>query len=108
MPYAKPTLRKLAAGALALAAVAVGLPQTATAHTYRHHRVTHHHSYHHYASSCHEHRQRRGANGAIIGAIGGGIVGNAMAGGNRLPGTMLGAGVGALAGHAVGKNSTRC
>ena len=28
--------------------------------------------------------------------------------GNRLPGTMLGAGVGALAGHAVGKNSTRC
>lgn len=108
MTYDKPSLRKLAAGALALATAAVALPQGADAHTYRHHRVVRHHYYHHYASSCHEHRQRRGANGAIIGAIGGGIVGNALAGGNRLPGTMLGAGVGALAGHAVGKNSTRC
>jgi outer membrane lipoprotein SlyB len=107
MTNAKPTLRKLACGALALATVAVGLPQSVDAHTYRH-RVVRHTTYHHYASSCHDHRQRRGANGAIIGAIGGGIVGNAMAGGNRLPGTMLGAGVGALAGHAIGKNSTRC
>ena len=97
--------RKLALCAAALVTATVSLPQAASARYY------HHYShYRHYSSynGCHERRQRRGANGAIIGAIGGGVVGNAVSGGNRLPGTMLGAGVGALAGHAIGKNSTGC
>jgi len=102
MTFTKPFAR-LATGALALAALGIALPEGASARTY----YRHHHVYRHYAS-CHATRERHGANGAIIGAIGGGIVGNAASSGNRGPGTLLGAGVGALAGHAIGKNSSRC
>ena len=97
--------RKLALCAAALVTATVSLPQAAAARHY------HHYShYRHYSSynNCHERRQRRGANGAIIGAVGGGVVGNMASSGNRVPGTLLGAGVGALAGHAIGKNSTGC
>ena len=89
--------------ALALSVASIAAPDLAQA------RVHHDHYYtRHYDNRCHDRRQLHGANGAIIGAIGGGIVGNAMSSGNRTGGTLLGAGVGALAGHAVGKNSTRC
>ncbi len=49
-------------------------------------------------ASCHS----RKATGAVIGAVGGGLIGNALSHGNRRPGTLLGAGVGAVAGHAIG------
>ena len=96
--------RKLALCAAALVAATVSLPQAVSARHYQHSHYRHYSSY----NGCHERRQRRGANGAIIGAIGGGVVGNAASGGNRVPGTLLGAGVGALAGHAIGKNSAGC
>ena len=44
----------------------------------------------------------RGTGGTILGAIAGGLLGNAAAGrGDRGAGSVVGAGVGALAGHAI-------
>ena len=74
-----PLLRGAPWAALALGAAAViVLPSTAQA-------------------NCHQ----RKVTGAIAGTVGGALIGNAVSGGNRLPGTLLGAGVGALAGHAI-------
>jgi len=92
--------------AMALGALSLSLPDVAAAHyTGKKHRHRHY-----YASdnSCHAKRHRRRVNGAIIGSVGGAIVGNSLARGNRTGGTLLGAGVGALAGNEIGKNSTRC
>ncbi len=51
------------------------------------------------------HRCRDGTGGAIIGAIAGGLLGNAVAGyGDRTAGTIIGGGVGALAGNAIGRD----
>lgn len=88
-----------AACAAAAAAAALVPASDGFAHTYRHY-----HHYRHYAHSnrCH---QRHMANGTIIGAVGGGIVGGAMSHGNALPAVALGSGLGALAGHAVGARS---
>jgi len=48
-------------------------------------------------------------NGAIIGGLGGALLGNTVAGhGNKTEGTLLGAGVGAVAGHEIGKNKKKC
>ena len=45
-----------------------------------------------------------GAGGTIIGAIAGGLLGNAVAGyGNRGAGTIIGGGFGALAGNAIAR-----
>lgn len=47
-------------------------------------------------------------NGTLIGAIGGGLLGNAVAGhGARTEGTVLGAGVGAVAGHQIAKSRAK-
>ena len=46
--------------------------------------------------------------GTVIGAVGGGLLGNVVAGGgNKTEGTLLGAGVGAVAGHEIAKNKAR-
>ena len=51
------------------------------------------------------HRCHGGTGGAIIGAIAGGLLGNAVAGyGDRTAGTIIGGGVGALAGNAIGRD----
>jgi len=51
------------------------------------------------------HRCHGGTSGAIIGAIAGGLLGNAVAGyGDRTAGTIVGGGVGALAGNAIGRD----
>jgi len=51
------------------------------------------------------HRCHGGTNGTIIGAIAGGLLGNAVAGyGDRTAGTLIGGGVGALAGNAIGRD----
>jgi uncharacterized protein YcfJ len=48
-------------------------------------------------------------NGAVIGALGGALLGNTVAGhGNKTEGTLLGAGVGGLAGHEIGKGKKKC
>lgn len=47
----------------------------------------------------------RGTGGTILGAIAGGLIGNAAAGrGDRGAGTVVGAGVGALAGRAIDRD----
>ncbi|HZK99442.1 MAG TPA: hypothetical protein VFC47_06050 [Caulobacteraceae bacterium] len=95
---------RLAKLALCLAAVSMAAPGMAE--------VRHHHHYRrqyyrrHYRGDCAADAHRRGANGAIIGAVGGGVIGGAAHGG--VGGTLLGAGVGALAGHAIGRSTTRC
>jgi outer membrane lipoprotein SlyB len=93
-------LRKLMLTAGAVAALATGgAIDAANAHS--HHRVYQH------RHNCHAQSHRSGAIGAVAGAIGGGIIGSAIAHGNG-PSTLLGAGAGALAGHAIGKSSVRC
>ena len=70
------------------------------------HRYYHHYYYRHggYAyAGCH---RRNGRIGAVAGAVGGGIIGAAITHGNPAF-TMIGAGAGALTGHALGRNS-RC
>jgi len=48
-------------------------------------------------------------NGAVIGALGGALLGNTIAGhGNKTEGTLLGAGVGGVAGHQIGKGKRKC
>jgi uncharacterized protein YcfJ len=43
--------------------------------------------------------------GTVVGAVGGGLLGNVVAGhGNKTAGTLIGAGVGAVAGHEVAKH----
>lgn len=66
-------------------------------------------------ASAHPHRVRvcrdvssRGARntGTIIGAVAGGLAGNALAhGGGKTGGTLIGAGVGAVAGHQIAKHN---
>ncbi len=55
-----------------------------------------------------ERRGGSGIGGAVAGAVVGGIAGNVIGGrGNRLPGTLIGGGLGALAGQAIDKSSRR-
>lgn len=50
------------------------------------------------------HRCHDGTGGAILGAVAGGLLGNAVAGrGDRTAGTVIGGGLGALAGNAIGR-----
>ena len=54
-------------------------------------------------------RRSDGTTGLIVGAIAGGILGDVIApGGSKTLGTALGAGGGALAGHAIDSQSARC
>lgn len=47
-------------------------------------------------------------NGAIIGGLSGALLGNTVAGrGNKTEGALLGAGVGAVAGHEIGKSKSK-
>jgi hypothetical protein len=51
------------------------------------------------------HRCHDGTGGAILGAVAGGLLGNAVAGrGDRGPGTVIGGGLGALAGNAIARD----
>jgi hypothetical protein len=50
----------------------------------------------------------KGAGGAIIGAIAGGLLGNSVAGyGDKTTGTVIGGALGAVAGHAIDKGDGR-
>jgi outer membrane lipoprotein SlyB len=60
------------------------------------------------ARTCHTERHNA-AVGTVVGAVGGGLLGNAVShGGGRLGGTLIGAGAGGLIGHQVGKHSVKC
>ena len=80
----------------AIAAVAlIAGPTTASARP-------HHHRHHSYARNC-----RGSANtGTVVGAIGGGLLGNAI-GHHSVGGTLIGAGVGAVAGHQIAKSDCK-
>ena len=91
---------KLAIGAVALASLMLAVaPGEAGArhHHYRHYRYAQYHRYHHY---CRSHANT----GTAVGAVGGGLIGNAVTHGS-FTGTVLGAGAGAVAGHEVGRHS---
>ena len=52
--------------------------------------------------------KKKATNGAVIGALGGGVLGNVVAGsGNKTGGTLIGAGVGAVAGHEIAKSKAK-
>ena len=110
------TKLKIAARGVLLAA-ALGLPSLAQAQGYagdypsRHdyHNDYHHNYNHHYRHyrTCGADRRRRGNNGTAVGAVSGGVLGAAL-GGGKFGNVLLGAGAGAVAGHEIGKHSTRC
>jgi uncharacterized protein YcfJ len=75
-------------------AVATSLPSAAQA---RHHRVL----------VCNNESSRGARNtGTVVGAVAGGLAGNALShGGGKTGGTLIGAGLGAVAGHQIAKHN---
>jgi hypothetical protein len=58
---------------------------------------------------CKQQKQEAGTQGALIGAIGGALLGRAIAGrGHKTDGTLLGAAAGAGVGYGVGRGSVTC
>ncbi|WP_419813961.1 glycine zipper 2TM domain-containing protein [Glacieibacterium sp.] len=54
-------------------------------------------------------RRSDGTTGLVIGALGGGVLGNALsAGGSKTLGTLLGGGLGGLLGRSVDRNNVSC
>lgn len=54
-------------------------------------------------------KKRDGTTGLIVGGLAGGVLGNIIApGGSKTLGTILGAGVGAIAGQAIDRKKIRC
>ncbi|KAB7648942.1 hypothetical protein [Polymorphobacter fuscus] len=54
-------------------------------------------------------RRNDGTTGLIVGALGGGVLGNVIApGGSKTLGSILGGGLGAVLGSSVGKNNVTC
>ena len=58
---------------------------------------------------CQQQKQEAGTKGALIGAVGGALLGRAIAGrGHKTDGTLLGAAAGAGVGYGVGRGSVTC
>jgi outer membrane lipoprotein SlyB len=95
-----------ATAGLVLASVPV-LAQAQDGYYDSHHRWHRYHSYHHARAACYEGRRRDATVGTVLGAVGGGLIGNAI-GHGRPVGTIVGAGAGALAGHEIAKNNHPC
>jgi len=100
---------------LAAGVVATSAPAITSAQPYDqryddqyHHDYSYHHHHHHYANEgCVRRNHKAGVVGAVGGGLGGAAIGGAITHGN--PASMLlGAGAGALAGNAIGRNSHRC
>jgi uncharacterized protein YcfJ len=89
-------------GTAAAALVMLATPILAQAQDYRYYR--HHH---HYRHGCHAARRRDANTGTVLGAVIGGVAGNAV-GHHSVGGTLVGAGVGAVAGHQIAKNNHPC
>ena len=90
--------------ALALASAPADAASSSSTST-RHHTRTGYNS----RTACERAHHRSANTGTVIGAIGGGLIGNQLAGsGSRTLGTVLGAGGGAVVGHQIGANSHRC
>jgi len=92
-------LMMVAAAAATLGmAVAPGLAQ---AHRY------YDHVHHRYYWRCRAGQRRDTTTGTVLGAIGGGLLGHAI-GGRGAGGTIVGAGVGAYAGHEIARSNHPC
>ncbi|MCA3721211.1 glycine zipper 2TM domain-containing protein [Phenylobacterium sp.] len=58
---------------------------------------------------CDQKKKEAGTTGAVVGGIGGALLGRAIAGkGNKTTGTIVGAAAGAGLGYAVGRGSVTC
>ncbi len=91
--------RKIVALATAAATLAglAAAPATASAQTY--------YDY----DQCQRDNGNRGLTGGAIGGLAGGVIGNqASARGRHTENTLLGAGIGAVAGALIGRGNTRC
>ena len=107
-----------AVGALCTASVVMtaAAPAAAAYYTDRYghrHYYNSHRGYRHttttYRDDCWAEHHRSANTGTVLGAIGGGLIGNQLAGsGSRGLGTVLGAGGGAVIGHQIGASSHRC
>lgn len=91
-------MRKIAQSGVVLASLLTmaAVPTFADAHAsrYRHH--------HHRTRACNT------TTGTVVGAIGGGLLGNVVAGRrHRTAGTLIGAGAGAVAGHELARRNCR-
>ena len=60
----------------------------------------------HYSSDCNRAHHHAANTGTVLGAVGGGLIGNAI--GGDAAGTIVGAGAGAVVGHQIGAHSHRC
>jgi uncharacterized protein YcfJ len=88
---------KIIASATLLAStlVAVAAPMAADAQPNHRHRVL--------VCGASQHAKNTGT---VVGAVAGGLLGNAVShGGGRTGGTLIGAGVGAVAGHEIARNN---
>ena len=96
-------------GAISSAAMLLIAANPAAAYVRHHHhyRAAYRHTYA-YRDCSSEHHDSANT-GTVLGAIGGGIIGNRLAEpGSRGLGTALGAGGGAVIGHQIGAHSHRC
>ena len=104
-------MKKLVISAAAISSVlaliaAPGMAQ-ARHHHYRHATTYRYDSHRRYASSdCNRSHHHAANTGTVLGAVGGGLIGNAI--GGDAAGTIVGAGAGAVVGHQIGAHSHRC
>lgn len=96
-------LKTFALGAMAMASVALTVAPDTAAAARRHYRHYRHYASNqrHYSRGCHRHSNT--TIGTVGGAVGGGLIGNALTHGSVI-GTVAGVGGGAWAGHALGKH----
>jgi uncharacterized protein YcfJ len=80
-------------------AVALATPVSAQPNGYWYHG-------HHYYR-CRVNQRQHAVAGTIIGAVAGGLLGNAI-GHGRAGGTIIGAGAGAVVGHQIGRSTHPC
>lgn len=92
---------KAAAAGVMMIALQVEAPEASA-------RVYHHHHYSNYRSHPVAHRARVCRNrGTGIGIVAGALIGNSLGGHNRTTGTIAGAAVGGVTGHAIAQSECR-
>lgn len=89
-----------------IAAPALASAQDSDGYYRHHHRYYRHYDRNSHYRTCGADRRMRANNGTAIGAVSGGVLGATLGGG--VGNTLLGAGAGAVAGHVIGSNTTRC
>jgi len=86
--------------ASALAATSVAIAAVPAADARQPHRV--------WVCRSDSHTRHAANTGTVVGAVGGGLLGNAVShGGGKTGGTLIGAGVGAVAGHQIAKQHAK-